>query len=235
MIDWNSMWLTGGENEQQGSELWLLVYFCHAHVSVWAPTFPWVPAPQQYIWSWLSRQRCRPPPWAHLWCSTDTPGEKKHHRDRLCNLVYCQQNCWLFRKLADTLRVFSHLSYVSIAVTHPHLTAAVGAAVAGRGTRKLQTNNEWRLLFHLSATILWNFILKLRCIWKGNVGKTLTGSIWLQNEYFLYFKYILLKILVRFWLQDLYFYWSIFTVQYLYFYFSKGSEYIFHHLPFKHL
>lgn len=51
----------------------------------------------------------------------------------LCNLVYC----------ADfTFTVISHLSHVSITVTHPHLTAAVGTAVAGRRARKLETKNN---------------------------------------------------------------------------------------------
>lgn len=48
----------------------------HASVCVFALTFPWVLVQQQYIWSSLSRQLYRPPLWAHLWCSTDTPGER---------------------------------------------------------------------------------------------------------------------------------------------------------------
>lgn len=44
----------------------------------------------------------------------------------------------------DGCAVFSHLSDVSVTVAHPHLTATVGTAVAGRGARKLGTNsNTW--------------------------------------------------------------------------------------------
>lgn len=35
--------------------------------------------------------------------------------------------------------IVSHLSHVAVTVAHPHLTAAVGAAVAGWGAWKLRT------------------------------------------------------------------------------------------------